>query len=326
MQKNRRDDLISLCTSDTPNVQLRPDRTRYVSTNAVELIVSRGMREGWVRPKPYKDLPDAFRRRFDADLSMDCEAPFEYTLAARFNRRADLGRFIALDLKTRCRKCDACRARKSMYWAARAQTEFEKSPATYMVTLTMRPEEHYLVDALVAKQKKANGLASAPLFQERATESGKLVTRYLKRLRKRAPFRCLLVTEAHKEGASAVAGRPHFHLLIHEKEYGSLISPDHVADCDGWCSRCNRFQKIGEVCDVANVRKQWPHGFTRVVRCHDARSAMYLCKYISKSMASRVRASLDYGKETQESVPVGHPRKVDGRKVTPKEETLVCDR
>lgn len=198
-----------------------------------------------------------------------------------------------------------------MYWSGRARAEFEKWPATYMVTLTMRPEMHYHFDAIMydrfpqlAKEIKAlpEGLAAATLFTRRTQVVGPEVTKYLKRVRLRAPFRYLQVAERHREPepgeVSAVAGRPHFHILLHELELGALVKPEEYRLERGYCTRCARFHtKEGELCDHAYLRQQWTYGFTKIRRCVDSRSATYLCKYISKAMSSRVRASIDYGGE-----------------------------
>lgn len=246
-----------------------------------------------------------FVRSYVMYLAMDCEEPFVYTMTARYDARGRQAKHISCDVHTRCRKCESCRRRKSMYWAGRAITEFQRNPSTYMVTLTMRPEMHYHFDAVMherfpglASELKASsdGLASATLFAHRARVIGCEVTKYLKRLRKRAPFRTMVVAEAHKEGDSLVAGRPHFHLLIHEVENGTLIQDSEWRLDQGFCTRCNRIHSdSGMVCDHAFVRYQWPHGFTKVVRCVDEKSVYYLCKYVSKAMMSRVRASQRYG-------------------------------
>jgi len=303
-------DLISLCTSDTFAKALKVKRKRELpSVEALTSIVSRGIRDGWVRPKPLGPGEEhMFRRRFTAQLAMDCENPYEYSLFARYNMKCEMVRAIMLDLTTRCRKCQACRDRKAMYWTGRAIDEFQWSPATYMATLTLRPEMHYFFDAqmsvpfvrrgkLVRDAIQADRLSDSDLFRHRTQEIGREITTYFKRLRKYgASYRYLLVAEAH-EGSpgSAVYGRPHFHVLFHETEIGTLVHGEHCQVVPGYCHRCKRMHVTGEVCDDAMVRKTWPHGFTKVVRCVDAASAGYLCKYVSKSMVSRVRASIDYG-------------------------------
>lgn len=267
-------------------------------------MVRKGIAGGYCRAVPWTDT-DAFRRHFELRLAMDCEEPFTYTLWSRYRTNTKRGKAIFIDVATRCRKCTACRDRKAMYWAGRAVSEYNRWPSTYMVTLTLRPEMHYHFDAVMhsqfpelAEEIKAfdRGLAAATLFQRRAQVIGREVTLYTKRLRKRAPLRTLIVAEAHAESGSAVAGRPHFHLLLHEKENGTLINPTEWRMETGWCSRCARnHTSEGEVCDHAFVRHQWPHGFTKVVRCVNEKSVFYLCKYMSKAMATRVRASQGYG-------------------------------
>jgi len=285
------------------------------------------MREGYCRPIPFRDT-DAFRRRFELRLDMDCEDPFTFELWSRYDRRAKQVRPIFIDVWTRCRKCDACRKRKAMYWSGRARTEFDKSPATYMVTLTMRPEVHYHFDAVMHRnhpelaealrvQARDTGLAAATLFRFRAQTVGAEVQKYLKRIRLRAPYRYLQVAEAHKESGSAVSGRPHFHLLVHEQEMGALVHESEYRLDRGYCTRCSRWHtREGELCDHAFVRYQWAHGHTKVVRCMDAKSAMYLCKYVSKSLSFKVRASQGYGEEGLDT-KAGLPQTRNGYEVRP---------
>lgn len=300
---------------------------RWRSIAQVEATVRRGLAGGYCKPvtarEPYAftnaevngaivPMPigyvetTRFRRKFRMALAMDCEEPFTYELHARYDGRGRQAKPIWVEVETRCRKCERCRKRKSMYWAGRAITEFQRNPSTYMVTLTFAPEVHYFYDAVMHERfphlneelKARQGLASATLFAYRARVLGHEVTKYLWRLRKRARFRTMIVAEAHAESGSAVAGRPHFHILLHEVEDGTLILDTEWRPEAGFCTRCNRVHdKPGEVCDHAFVRYQWAHGFTKVVRCVDAKSVYYLCKYVSKALASRVRASKGYGVE-----------------------------
>ena len=103
-------------------------------------------------------------------------------------------------------------------------------------------------------------------FMERMTEIGREVTLYLKRVRKEsgARVRYLLVAEAHKTGL------PHLHILVHE------ASPDMPVR-------------------HKTLEGQWKLGFTRFKLAHDVKTASYVCKYISKALLARVRASLRYG-------------------------------
>ena len=146
--------MISLCTTD----RLSPEFLRAIhagprrkarSVEHIEAIVARGLQEGWCRPLDYPDFPGAHRRHFLASCEMDCENPFEWQDSARHDRRGRLTKAIFVTYRTRCRVCERCRERRAMYWQGRAMTEYSRWPNTYMVTLTLRPEVHYLFDAAV---------------------------------------------------------------------------------------------------------------------------------------------------------------------------------
>lgn len=176
-----------------------------------------------------------------------------------------------------------------------------------MVTLTLAPEMHYFYDAKVrdafsAKHKiqAANGLLSdSDLFKYRALVIGREVTKYLKRIRKRARCRYLLVAEAHSE--PALRGRPHFHLLLHELEIGTLVKRHEVCE-EPTKANGHRFS-VGELYDHAFIRTQWEHGWTTAKRA-DSKSVFYLCKYLVKSLNVRVRASEKYGNDFEDKIPI----------------------
>lgn len=250
---------------------------------------------------------------------MDCEEPYHVEIWGRYNRKSKMTTGIFVDVFTRCRKCQSCLDRKARLWTARAMDEYLRSPATWMLTLTCSPEFHYQMDArmrqpLVIAGKRVrdevgpfHGLAPATLFRLRAREIGYEVTKYLKRLRKeRGAFRYLLVAERHmKNPMSEVYGRPHFHMLLHEVQGSALVLPHEWQQTAGLCeaqckhgSRPLLHKEDGEAHDAAFVRSQWAHGWTKLVRCREARSALYVCKYVSKDPMARVRASVGYGKNT----------------------------
>lgn len=297
---------------------------REVST--IETWVRRGIAEGWCKPVPSHDQPGRFRRRFAADLSMNCEDPPTFEVWGRYDRRERQVRAIFVDIKSRCRKCETCLKNKARLWTARAFDEYAQSQATWLLTLTLRPEEHYRMDARTQqplfrgrtmvrdKVGPLSGLAPATLFRLRAREVGYDITDMLKRIRKNiGPFRYLLVAERHmKDPNSEVFGKPHFHLLIHEK-YGSpaLCRPDEWQTFDGPCesnlpcltpSGRRVWHKAGTVHDHARVRQSWKLGFTNCVACLNVQSAVYVCKYVSKDPMARVRASIGYGKSHEAGV------------------------
>lgn len=244
--------------------------------------------------------------------------------------------------------------RKARYWTARGMDEFMQSPATWLLTLTLAPEAHYAFDArmqqplfqgnklLREKVGPLNGLAPATIFRLRAREIGYEITKYLKRIRKeRGAFRYLLVAERHMANPqSEVFGRPHFHVLLHEVEGSALVLPHewqpHKGPCVARCKYGDKpliHKKDGEAHDEAFVRTQWPYGYTTLIRCFDARSALYVCKYVSKDPMARVRASQRYGKNTLSTVDryVIHRSELNvgkhlGKKLDPLEESGSLDR
>lgn len=180
---------------------------------------------------------------------------------------------LRLELSTRCRKCDACRKTRSTLWIARSRIELERSARTWFGTLTLSPNNQSYM--LAKARHKAAGQAvdydALPygeqfLLLDRAISVE--ITKMWKRIRKntKAPFIYLLVAEAHKSGL------PHYHCLLHEQD---LLQPVRHAQ----------------------LEREWRLGFSKWKLVTDLRSGAYVCKYLSKSSAARVRASLDYGKE-----------------------------
>ena len=145
----------------------------------------------------------------------------------------------------------------------------------------------------------------------------------------RGPFRYLLVAERHlANSASEAYGRPHFHLLVHEKAAALITEREwspHAGPCENGCLNKwgkPRYHVAGEVCDHALIRGQWPHGFTKVIRCMDAKSAVYVCKYVSKDPMARVRASIGYGGEKEAPPNTLHEEDGVFRSAISEEETL----
>lgn len=106
-------------------------------------------------------------------------------------------------------------------------------------------------------------------------EVSKECTKWMKRLRKSAdhpPITYLMVFEPHKDGT------PHVHALIHERD---LFRPVTYRQITG----------------------AWHYGFAHAKLVDSStgeQTAGYVAKYISKSMAGRVRASLGYGDQPLE--------------------------
>lgn len=208
-------------------------------------------------------------------------------------------------------------------WAARAIREYERAPVSVFGTFTMSPEEHYLVDVratalLREKSVDFDCATDAERFTARARVFGQEVTNWLKRVRSGrdghtfVPIRYLLVAEVHdsEKTSSGMRGRPHYHMLLHSLEAGSAIigSPTEClagGECGEWETR-NVQTKSGWVPKVfvrddAFIRKNWTLGHTKFQWAEDHKSAFYVCKYLTKAMHVRVRASLHYGDDTSVS-------------------------
>lgn len=174
-------------------------------------------------------------------------------------------------LTVRCRKCKTCRQARASMWRARAISELKVASRTWFGTLTLNPHEQFrLLTAARAKLNRQgidyDALGDAEKFRIRVSVASPDITKYIKRVREqsKAPLRYLWVSEAHKSGS------PHFHALFHETDIDRPI-----------------LHRI--------LRDQWIHGFTRWKLVESLPAGTYLTKYLSKSAASRIRASVDYG-------------------------------
>lgn len=173
-------------------------------------------------------------------------------------------------LTTRCKRCTACLLVRQLHWRDRALRETLRSSRTWFGTLTLRPEEHYKVLAEAEKLSRLKHTEFATLspdqqFGYRCKVIYRHVQLWLKRVRKASgvPLRYLCVAEAHKSGL------PHMHVLVHETGAGLTVR-----------------KKV--------LQGQWLLGFS-AMKLADPEAASYLCKYLSKSVAARVRASIAYG-------------------------------
>lgn len=186
-----------------------------------------------------------------------------------------------LEIWTPCRRCERCRRARAALWRSRAETECKSASRTWFGTLTLRPEEQHrlLLKARQTMHGKGFDLEALDVgdqFRVRCGEVSREITLFLKRVRKQsaAPMRYLCVAEQHK------SGDPHFHMLVHEV---SDEKPVRHAVLAG----------------------QWNLGFTKWKLVDDPRQGAYLCKYLAKSSAARVRASVGYGAETASAI-AGH--------------------
>lgn len=180
---------------------------------------------------------------------------------------------VPVSFDTRCRKCAACLMHRRRLWSARASDELKAAHRTWFATLTFRPEARFVatMHAAATAARAGHGswqsMTAENQFRYLVKHLNKEIDRYLKRVRKSgAPFRYLLVSEAHKDGF------PHFHMLIHET---ALPLTKRL------------------------LESSWRDGFSqfRLVDNSDPRSAFYVCKYLAKSALTRVRASKRYGRD-----------------------------
>lgn len=153
----------------------------------------------------------------------------------------------------RCRKCDGCRSYRRAMWAARAISEAsaasERGKRTWFVTLTHRIRPDKGGDDIFARE----------------------VTLALKRLRKLAAFRYMVVFERHKPRLGSVAGYPHAHGLIHEV--------DRIV--------YNDFKMVFARIGFFNAK---------LIQGDPCKAAGYCVKYLTKGdNPKRVRASFRYG-------------------------------
>lgn len=216
------------------------------------------------------------------DIYGDCSNPYMQTFRAppRYAASGRLERRCAfyIDIQTRCRKCDNCLRHRAALWRIRATSEYQNSVRTWFGTLTLSPARLYYYklaarQTCARKRQDFDKLTEKERFAALHREVSVDLTKALKRLRKNTgvPFKYLIVAEAHK------SGEPHYHLLFHEKNVNSPLR--YVA-----------------------LRSFWPHGFTQYKLVVDAKQATYLCKYLSKSLMARVRASQRYGSEAVDSL------------------------
>lgn len=185
-------------------------------------------------------------------------------------------RSITAYVTVRCRRCELCLAYRRRLWTARAIAETNVSHRTWFGTLTFRPSARFRVRMVTDEQvrrrrcERIEDVDQEEQFKLMARTAARDVTLFLKRVRKNsgAALRYLLVTEAHEDGF------PHFHLLLHESSDRRVVKQ--------------------------MLEDNWRAGFShwRLVNNQDAKVTGYVCKYLSKSASTRVRASQKYGDVT----------------------------
>lgn len=185
---------------------------------------------------------------------------------------------LVVEMHTRCRVCSRCRKVRSRMWYARAINETLQAKRTWFGTITLHPQAAHESLARARRQVTRRGsvweeLSPDEQFAELHKQNGLHLQLWLKRVRKEsaAPLRFLLVCEAHKSGL------PHYHCLVHETDEMRPVSK-------------------------RTLQNQWKLGFTNFKLVTDPKAAGYLCKYLSKSAAARVRASARYGQQRSDSI------------------------
>lgn len=211
----------------------------------------------------------------EADFSGRCEKP----VTVYHHGRTSYGALDVTEtkpryliLETKCRKCAQCLRDRQWHWTQRAKSELALSRRTWFGTLTLTPDAHHEAWLRAVARAAQRGLDFELASQERSfimrhNAIGPQITRWLKRIRSEsgANLRYMLIAEKHKSGL------PHYHALIHER--GAVT--------------------VGE----RTLRRQWSLGFSKwnLVDPLSTKEAHYVCKYLSKDAAARVRASLRYG-------------------------------
>lgn len=275
----------------------------------LEALASRALRDGFGRfehVSVYERGPHAGKQRrvFVLDTLHNCENPYEFELHARYSAQHGKRKLPLIVRGTnRCRKCENCMSYRGWQWRQRAQEEFGAHRHTLFVTFTMRPEAHYALEAKVLADLATQGvdvrsLEPKSLNDARQRAFGAEVTLWLKRVRagtagcEKPEFRYMLVHEMHKGGE--LADRPHAHLLLHTNNLEPLVKGT-VGDpnSEWYVTQAGRVR----VADHAWLRKQWELGFTTIELCTDGKAVHYVCKYVSKTLNGRVRASQLYGKQ-----------------------------
>lgn len=186
-------------------------------------------------------------------------------------------------METPCRKCKKCLQFRSFIWRCYARHEIEFACRTWFSTLTLTPGMHYRYQAMAThKWPEFDTLSDNEQTLLRHKMIGPQITLMLKRLRKQQAsvggLRYIIVMEPH------LSGLPHYHLLLHEQSELAPLRKTMLHD-------------------------QWTDGFSSH-KLVDDKAAAYITKYLAKSAAARVRASLRYGRTlfSIESSSPTHPQ------------------
>lgn len=318
-------------------------KRRFISVERLRAVAGHAILNGYGELVPVEGLdghqeknPDGslrWRNVVQLRLNMDCEDPYPFELVARWSAYARRpSGIMAIWGQARCRKCFSCKRRKALFWTGRAVTEFQQCPRTIMGTFTLTQQTHEMFDWMlevgvpgVRPAVDLGAMTDAQRFAARASIFGDEITNWIKRLRRgqdiplagghwKPQLRYLLIAEAHDSETTSdvMRGRPHFHILLHEQEAGALVKGDPArAMTHGrsyeWERRNVKTRRGWKPAlfahDSAWIRLQWEHGFTKFQLCEDVNSAVYVCKYLTKQLMVRVRASQHYGGVEGEQVP-----------------------
>lgn len=280
---------------------LRGSRVRAVQEKALA-------KTGRVRVLETRKGP-RLSRTVEWDIAGNCLNPQNTVLRSRPETKNSASRVVAksdevriADLQVACRRCEKCLARREAHWRLRALYECGLGIRTWMVTLTLDPSELAHALAICRVNMKCQGLDYDELPEEDRFQQLDRVfyakfQKRLKLLRKAGPeFRYLAVTEVHNgEGVYADMRVPHWHVLFHETNPSKPLRYD--LDWKGsWKREIGPDGKTRAVpiAHSKDWRPFWPYGFWEA-KLKPADEATYVCKYLSKDMLARVRASIGYG-------------------------------
>ena len=251
-----------------------PDKHRQFAFRAFRQGATMEQSRSWTRPTTTWDVSGNCMKPVRRELST---ARVGVPKSVRGKQFATFGeRYWTqhIELSVRCRKCDNCRKVRAWQWRLRMKAEVDRGNRTWFTTLTLSPEQHSLARMAAIVRLKVSGVEWAQLhpdeqFAEIVRELGPELTKYVKRVRKNsaARFTYACVTEKHKTGL------PHFHMLWHEIGTDSRIK---------W----------------KQLHSAWRLGFSlhKLIPADEGKKvASYVAKYLSKSLAARVRCSQGYG-------------------------------
>lgn len=248
------------------------------------------------------------RYRWAVDVSGRCTAPYTHELTGRGDPvlPSQAGKTLFVDMAVRCRRCGWCLRQRANDWAARARREMSRPGRSWFITLTLSPQSHY---ALASRGRDFSLLG-------RHRQISQEITKYFKRIRKTgAKFRYVIVMEPHKgerNGGNIGSNRglPHYHLLVHEH----VLHPLQMEKTPFIHPKSGRVTQQWR----GVFHAKWPWGFVDAQLTTEMTTkrkeavtdvAWYVCKYLAKDAAARVRASLHYGAEP-EAPPACRPHDI----------------